>query len=103
MTIETLTNLLAKKIMGWEVAPNRFLVGNRRWLARWRFQPAEKLEDAFQLLDKAAPQEYTMGSGEKEVRVRIAGLTGEARERSRPRAIAFAVARAIGIDVDSLR
>lgn len=100
MTTENLTALLAQQVMRWAVAPDRFLVGNRRWLPRWRFQPTERLEDAFSLLDEAAPQEYTMGTDQNNtfwVQVRIAGVTGNARDTSKPRAITFAVARALQI------
>jgi hypothetical protein len=103
---DRLTALLAERVMGWRVGPERFLIGDRRWLPRWRFQPAERLQDAFRLLEQAAPQEYSMGAGKNGnfwVKVRIAGTTGEALERSQPRAIAYAVARAFRIDVDSAR
>jgi hypothetical protein len=101
MTTERLTTLLAERIMGWGIGPDRFTMGGRRWLPRWRFQPTERLEDAFRLLEQAEPQEYAMGAAENGgfwARVRIAGATGEARESSQARAITFAVARAIGID-----
>ena len=38
-------------------------MGHRRWLPRWRFQPAENLMDAFRLLEGAAPAEYSMSGG----------------------------------------
>ena len=102
MTKEILTGLLAQRVLGWTVAPDRFLMGDRRWLPRWRFQPAEKLEDAFQLLDESAPQEYSIcgsQSGNIYVRVVIRGISGEARESCTPLAITYAVARALGIEV----
>ena len=103
MTREMLTSLLAQRVLGWTVAPDRFLMGDRRWLPRWRFQPCERLADAFRLLEHAAPQEFSMGAAENGsfwVKVRVAGNNGEARELSKPRAIAFAIARAIGIQVE---
>jgi hypothetical protein len=106
MTTEQLTRILAERVMGWGVGPERFLIGGRRWLPRWRFQPGKRLADAFRLLEHAAPSEYSMGAAENGsfwVKVRVAGTTGEAREPSKPRAITFAVARALGIDVDSSR
>ena len=106
MTAEVLTALLAERVMHWRVGPERFLMGDRRWLPRWRFQPAERLKDAFRLLEQSAPEEYSMGAGENGyfwVRVRVAGATGEALESSKPRAITYAIARAFGIDVDSSR
>jgi hypothetical protein len=98
-----LTEELARQIMGWEVAPDRFLMGSRRWIPRWRFKPAERLEDAFRLLEEAAPRQYTMGRVEKGafwVSVQIGAGTGEARDESKPRAITYAVARAIGMQVN---
>jgi hypothetical protein len=103
MTEEMLTALLAQQLMGWRVGPDRYLLGQRRWLARWRFQPTKRTEDAFRLLEQAAPQEFTMSTadnGDFWVKVRVAGATGEARAACKPRAMTFAVARAIGIDVE---
>src|SRR5713226_4945716 len=85
MTPERLTSLLAERVMGWGVGPDRFLTGGRCWLPRWRFQPAERIEDAFRLLEQTAPQEYSMGATENGgfwVKVRVADSIGEAREPS---------------------
>jgi hypothetical protein len=100
---EDLTTLLARRVMGWDVAPDRFLVGKRKWMPRWRFQPAGKLEDAFRLLEAAAPQKYTLsrdGPGPFCARVRIDGKTGQAHDRSIPRAITMAVCRALQIQMN---
>jgi hypothetical protein len=104
MSDERLTVELVRQILGWKAGPDRFLMGDRRWLPRWRFQPTERLEDAFRLLEQAAPQEYAMGAAENGgfwARVRVAGVSGEARESSQARAISFAIARAIGVEVDA--
>jgi hypothetical protein len=103
MTVEQLTAILAERVMRWAVAPDRFLMGNRRWQPRWRWQPANNLDDAFRLLEKAAPQEYSMGDHGRGfwVRVRIGSTVGEARDVSKPRAITIALARALGLEVDS--
>lgn len=96
-----LTVALAERIMGWRVGPDRFLVGNRCWLPRWRFQPAERLEDANRLLERAAPQKCSIQrvqDGGYRVRVRVAGRSGEALESLQARAITFAVARALGLE-----
>ena len=80
MTTDMLTSLLAQRVLGWTVAPDRFLLGNRRWLPRWRFQPTERVEDAYCLLERAAPQEYSMDraqDGRYWAKVCIAGATGE--------------------------
>jgi hypothetical protein len=103
MNTESLTALLAERVMRWGVAPDRFLVGNRSWIPRWRFQPTEKLEDAFRLLEKATPEHYSMGldgSGCFCVQVRVGGKLGVAREEPKARAITLAVARALGIEVE---
>jgi hypothetical protein len=87
--------------MGWEVAPDRFLVGKRRWMPHWRFQPTKKLEDAFRLLEQAGPEEYAMGRKGREqfwAWVKIGGTIGEARAGSKPQSITLAVAQALGID-----
>lgn len=100
---ENLTVLLARRVMGWDIAPERFLLGSGRWIPRWRFQPSERLEDAFRLLEAAAPQSYMMGkrkSGPFWVKVRIDGVNGHACDPSKPRAITAAVARALGILLD---
>jgi hypothetical protein len=85
------------------VGPDRFLPGDRRWLPRWRFQPAKRLEDAFRLLERVAPQEYSMGEikgGGFWVEIRVAGVIGEAGESSKARALTYAIALAIGLEVD---
>ena len=102
MTDEHLTALLAERVMGWTIGPDRFMTGNRGWLSRWRFQPAEKLADALRLLEVAAPEEYSMrgdSDGISQVHVRIGDAVGEACSSSKPRAITCAIARAVGLDV----
>ena len=102
MTSEHLTAILVERVMGWSVAPDRFLMGNRRWIPRWRFRPEQNLSDAFQLLDAARPAHYAMGSdvpGEFWARVGIGNAMGEARHSSRAQAISLAVAAALGIDI----
>jgi hypothetical protein len=101
MTAEALTAELAQKVMGWNVAPDRFLLGNRSWIPRWRFQPLERLEDAFRLLEKAQPEHYSMGAGTDgvfSVEVRLGGRLGKARDNSKPRAITLAIARTLGLE-----
>jgi Phage ABA sandwich domain len=103
MTANNLTAVLAERVMHWSVGPDRFLTGKRGWLPRWKFQPAEKLEDAFRLLEEAAPQEYCICGDDKgniHVQVRIGGTAGEARGTSKPLAITYAIARAVGIEVE---
>ena len=104
MTPDHFTGLLAERIMGWAVGPERFLLGGRKWIRRSRFRPMEKLEDALRLLEAAAPQEYSIEgdeTGTTRVRLRIAGTEGEATETSKPLAVTYAIARAAGIEVES--
>jgi hypothetical protein len=103
MNIQHLTPLLAERVMGWGVAADRFLLGNRRWIVRRRFQPTVRIEDAFRLLEKAEPEQCMMGfrgSGTFRVTIRVNGTTVEACEASKPLAISLAVARALKIEVD---
>ena len=104
MTHDQLTAILAERVMGWSVGPDRFMMGNRGWMPRWRFQPAEKLEDAFRLLEEAAPQEYSIGGddeGSVHVQVRINGAMGEAQRNVHARRYYLRVARAVGIEVEA--
>jgi hypothetical protein len=101
-TDRELTDLLVERVMGWGIAPDRFMLGGRQWLSRWRFQPTEKIEDAFALLERVAPQRYTMSSDDTslfQVRVQIDGVTGEASDTSKARALTYAIARALRVSV----
>lgn len=53
ITPRALTQLLAERMTKGTPAPNRFMLGGRKWIPSWRFQPCENLADAFQLLDMA--------------------------------------------------
>ena len=101
MTEEQLTATLAKRVMGWEVAPDRFLTGNRSWIPRWKFNPLERLEDAFRLLDYAKPTRYaiSLAGGAFEVEVESDGKVARAVDNSKPRAITLALARSLGLEV----
>jgi hypothetical protein len=102
MTCEQLTAILAKRVMGWGVGPDRFLMDKRRWIPRWRFQPLTNLEDAFRLLEKAAGT-FTLtasADGTFAARVRIGkNRSGKASGKSKATVISTAVARAIGLDL----
>lgn len=103
MTRDLLTGLLAEKAMGWRIAPDRFLLGERKWKPRHYFQPTKRPADALRLLKIATVESYTVERnrrGNYTVSVRIAGRHGEATERSGALAISLAVARALQIDID---
>jgi len=101
MTPHDLTVALAERVMRWTVHPGRYLMENRRWKPAWRFQPTARLQDAFQLLDAADPEEYSINArrgGAFIVRVRIGGIVGEASDHCKARAVTHAVARAVGLE-----
>jgi hypothetical protein len=102
MTLESLTTLLAERVMGWSVAPDRFLKDGRRWMPRWRFQPSKNVENALALLDAANPDECSIvraRGSDWTVTVRIGDAVGKAQDASQARAIALAVAQAVGLDI----
>jgi hypothetical protein len=101
MNDQRLTDELAWRVLGWRVAPGRFMMRGRGWKPDWRFQPTKKLADAFQLLDAADTEEYSISARRGDaltVRVQIGGIVGEASDTSRARAITYAVARAVGLE-----
>jgi hypothetical protein len=105
MNIPNFTAALAERVMRWEVRPDRFLTGERRWMPRWRFQPTLKIEDAFRLLEGALPEQFTFCGDDKgnfEATVRVTGIVGQATGSSKPLTISCAVARAFGIAIEEL-
>jgi hypothetical protein len=95
------TDQLARQVMGWRAAPDRFVKSNRGWIPKWRFQPFSELADAFQLLDNAA-RAYTLTSDGRifTAEVEIGDRRGKASGKSKARTVSLAVARALGIEVD---
>ena len=104
MTNERLTAILAERVMRWSVGPDRLMTGNRSWISRWRFQPTVKLADALHLLEVAAPEEYTVCVGTTMAIARsmfgLVALRARRAVRSKPCAITWAIARAVGIEVE---
>jgi hypothetical protein len=100
MTNEHLTALLAEKVMGWKVRPDRFIKSGRSWIPRWRFEPLKRLEDAFTLLDTVGGiyRLSVHSEGVFTAEVRIGERIGKARGEPKPRAITLAVSRALGIE-----
>ena len=102
MTSERLTAVLAERVMAWKVAPDRFLMGGRRWIPRWRFQPLTNLADAFRLLEKAATS-YTLTATPDATftaHICVADRTGSASGKSPAATITVALARAVLIQLD---
>ena len=103
MTNERLTDFLAARVMGWRVGPDRFLLGDRRWIPRWRFQPMTRIEDALDLVAMAKAQTYTIGAdtgGEFRATAIIAGVVGVATDASQARALTLAALRALRLEVE---
>jgi hypothetical protein len=101
MTEQALTGILAERVMGWKVAPDRFIKSGRSWIPRWRFRPFADLADAFQLLDRAAAH-YTLtcDCSTFAAEVQIESCRGKAVGEHKARTITVAVARALRLEVD---
>lgn len=106
MTANVLAGLLAEQIMGWRVAPDRFLLGERQWKPRHYFQPTKRTADAFRLLEASSAERYTISRRDHDscsAQIQIKGVVGEANEASEALAISIAIARAIGIKLEATR
>lgn len=102
LTDELLTAILATRVMGWDVRPDRFLTGSRSWVSRSRFRPLVDVKDAFRLLDSVT-NEYSLLStsdGIFSASAHLAGRVGKASGKSRPHVISFAVANASGVKTE---
>jgi hypothetical protein len=99
MNAEGLTTLLAERVMGWKACPDRFLMSNRKWIPRWRFRPFEDLEDAFQLLDRAADRFRLTSDNHKmfTAEVQIGRRRRKAAGAHKAKAITTAIALALGM------
>jgi hypothetical protein len=103
MTTDQLTALLVERIMGWRPTRDKFIMANRQWLNRWRFQPTSDPRHALRLLEETGAEDFTISgrqSRDYRVAVRIHGALGEASENSIPLAICVAVARALGMELE---
>jgi hypothetical protein len=95
-----LTAQLAERVMGWKAAPDRFMKPGRSWIPRWRFRPFEELEDAFQLLDRAADR-FSLTSDSSKIftaEVQIRGRYHKASGACKARTISMAIALALGLE-----
>jgi hypothetical protein len=98
---ERLTEKLAVEVMGWRVAPGRFIKAHRAWIPSWRFSPLKNLDDAFDLLDVSASA-YTLATsagGNFEAEVRLGERIGRASGEPKARTITIALSRALGLEV----
>jgi hypothetical protein len=102
MSSDQLAAILAERVMGWSVAPDRFMIGNRRWMPAWRFQPLRNLDDAFKLLDATGGTFRLSFTADRcfAAKVRVGRRTGGARGRSPAAVLTVAVASAVGIELE---
>jgi hypothetical protein len=99
---QALTDALAERVMGWKATPDRFIKSGRNWLPKWRFAPLSRLDDAFQLLDRACST-YKLERRDGDpfrAEVRVGGRVGKASGDPRARTITLAIARSLGLEVD---
>jgi len=96
-----LTDILAERVMGWKVGPDRFIKSGRAWLPKWRFSPLSRLDDAFELLDRSGStyRLERIGGRAFTVEVQLGGRVGRASGELKARAITLAVVRLLGLDV----
>ena len=103
MTDQQLTGELALRVMGWKTAPGRFIKPGRSWTPMSRFKPLVRIEDAFQLLDRAGAA-YRLsadGKGKFIAEVQVGIGKGKASGPAKARVISIALALALGIEVPS--
>ena len=101
MTDNLLIDRLAQQVLHWRVGPDRFITGNRSWLPKWRFNPLQRLEDAFMLLDHSKSARYVISQtgAAFQVAVEHDGEIGRASDDCKPRAITLALARSLGLEM----
>jgi hypothetical protein len=99
VTNDQYTAILAERILGWTVGPERFLLGNRQWITRANFQPFKRVQDAFRLLKKAASAFSLTKTpdGVFTATVQVGDRAGTASGRAEAAAISLAIARAVGV------
>jgi hypothetical protein len=99
MSDDRLNEELARQVLGWKVAPNRFIKSGRSWIPKWRFNPLERLEDAFHLLDLVASgyRLEVCEGGMFTAEVRVGSRTGKTSGELKARTITLAVAEAFGL------
>src|SRR5258708_28407361 len=97
MNDDRLTEKLAAQVLGWKAAPGRFIKSGGSWTPSWRFAPLTNLEQAFDLLDRAAST-YTISNkvGCFDAEVRVGGRVGKASGKLKARTITLALAHARG-------
>lgn len=103
MNDDRLTDKLAAEVLGWRTAPGRFIKGPRSWTPRHRFVPLKSLDDAFQLVDRVATSfRLTLVRGSQFfAEVQVGTCVGQASGELKARTVTIALARALGLEVDT--
>jgi hypothetical protein len=103
VTNDQLTAIMAERILGWPVGPERFIMGNRQWITRGHFQPVDRVQDAFRLLQKAASgfSLTKTPDGVFSATVCVGDRTGTASGSAVAATITRAIGRALGLEVDT--
>ena len=103
MTNTQLTVLLAERVLGRQVRPDRFQLGNRSWRPRASFQPTRRIQDAFTVLLAAKPDDFKLSGGQRKpfvLTLRAANAVVRASTGTAQIAICLAVAGILGIDME---
>ena len=97
---DRLTDELVCRVMGWKVAPGRFIKSGRSWIVRWRFRPFRDLAAALELLERAA-ERFCLTSDRSTftAQVHIGDRCGTASGGPKARTITMAICRALGMEI----
>jgi hypothetical protein len=98
VTDNLLINRLAQEILQWRVAPGRFLTAGRGWVPRWKFNPLERIEDAFMLLERSGASQCVISRLGSTYRVAVErdGRLGRSNGRSIARTVTAALVDTFG-------
>jgi hypothetical protein len=93
-----MTDRLAERVHGWRAKPDRFMTGDRTWIARSQFRPFEEVSDALRLADKLT-RRYSLSSTPDGfiAEVSYPGRVGRATARHKARALTLAIIQAMDL------
>jgi len=102
MNDRQVTAELAKRVMGWRVGKDRFLLPSRSWIKSWKFDPLQNVETALDLVKRAngTCSFDTAGTGLIQAEVKIGDRIARASGRNQARVITYALAEALEIAVE---
>jgi hypothetical protein len=100
MNDERLTSTLACRVLGWRLAPGRFIKTDRSWLPRYRLAPLTRLDDAFQTVDRVAiaSKLVVLKVGRVTAEVQVGGRVGKVSGNSKARTVTMALVSALGME-----